>query len=102
LGIRYVILTKEIADRNKLPVNYGALILRERLGESAVVPGSSADKAGLKEYDIILEINGKKITAENPLSDILQKLKIGEEISLKVLRGGKEINLKTKLEEKNK
>lgn len=100
LGIRYIVLNQEIAEKNKLPVKYGALVIRETLGESPVVKGSTADKAGLKEYDIILEMNGEKITTKNPLSDILQKLKIGDEISLKVLRKGKEITLKAKLEEK--
>jgi len=100
LGIKYIVLNKEISEKNKLPVDYGALILRDTLGESAVIPGSAADKVGIKEYDIILEINGQKVTIENSLSDILQKSKIDEEISLKILRGKKEIILKTKLEEK--
>lgn len=100
LGVKYIILNKEIAEKNKLSVNRGALVIRETLGESPVVKGSTADKAGIKEYDIILEINGEKITVKNHLSDILQKLKIGDEISLKVLRKGKEITLKAKLEEK--
>jgi len=100
LGVRYVLLNKEIAERNKLPVDYGALIVRESLGESAIVKGSAADKAGLQEYDIILKCNGQKITVENPLANMLQKFKIGEEIKLKVLREGKEITLKAKLEER--
>jgi len=100
LGVRYVLLNKMIAEKNKLPVNCGALIIRERLGESPVVKGSAADRAGLKEYDIILECNGEKITEKNPLANMLQKFKIGEKISLKILREGKEIILKVKLEEK--
>ena len=100
LGVRYVLLNKMIAEKNKLPVDYGALIVRETLGESAVVKGSAADKAGLKEYDIILECNGEKITVKNPLANILQKLKIGGEIKLEVLREGKKITLKAKLKEK--
>jgi len=100
LGVRYVLLNKVIAEKNKLPVDHGALIVRETLGESAVVKGSTADKAGLKEYDIILECNSEKITVKNPLDNILQKLKIGEEIKLKVLKEGKKITLKAKLEEK--
>lgn len=100
LGIRYIVINKELAKVHKLPVDYGALIVRESLGESAVVKGSAADKAGLKEYDIILELNGEKITEKEPLANLLQKYKIGQEISLKVLREGKEINLKVKLEEK--
>ncbi len=100
LGVKYILLTKEIAEKNKLPVNYGSLIVRETLGEPPVVRGSAADKAGLKEFDIILEAGGKKITSENPLSNILQKSKIGEEIELKILREGKKMTLKAKLEEK--
>jgi serine protease Do len=100
LGVRYIILNKDIAKKNKLPVDYGALIVREALGESAVVRGSAAEKAGLQEYDIILECNGEKITEENSLSDILQKIKIGEVATLKVLREGKKKELKVKLGEK--
>jgi serine protease Do len=100
LGIRYIIIDEEIAKFHKLPVNYGALIVRETLGEEAVVKGSAADKAGLKEYDIILELNGEKISSKNPLANIMQKYKIGDEIELKVLREGKEIKLRATLEEK--
>jgi len=100
LGIRYIILNKEISKKNKLPIDYGALIVRQALGESAVVEGSSAEKSGLKEFDIILKCQKEKITTENPLSFILQKLKINDEIELKVLRDKKELTLKLKLEEK--
>jgi len=100
LGVKYILLNKEISEKNKLPVDYGALIVRETLGEEAIIKGGAADKAGLKEFDLILECNGEKITEKNPLSLSLQKLKIGDEISLKILRAGKEIVLKVKLEEK--
>jgi len=100
LGIKYIILNKEIANVQKIPVDYGALIIRETLGEQAVIKNSAAEKAGLKEYDIILKVDDQKITEKNPLGNILQKYKVGDEISLKVLREGKEINLKVKLEEK--
>jgi len=100
LGVRYILLNKTIAEKNKLPVDYGALIVRETLGEAAIVKGSAAEEAGLKEYDIILECNSEKITEKNSLANILEKCKVGEEIKLKILREGKEIALKTKLEEK--
>jgi serine protease Do len=100
LGVRYFLLNKEISKVNKLPVDYGALIVRESLGEKAIVEGSPADESGLKEYDIILECNGKKIDEENPLADALQEHKIGEEVSLTILRESKKINVKVKLEEK--
>lgn len=101
LGIKYIILNKDIAKQNKLPVSSGALIIRERLGEEAVIPSSAAKKAGLKEFDIITEVNNKKITEEIYLSDILEEYKIGDEVILKVLRKGKEyLNISLRLEEK--
>ena len=100
LGVKYIIINKEIAEKDKLAASYGALIVREVLGESAVIPGSAAEKAGLKEFDIILECQSEKITEENPLSHILQKFEVGTEIHLKLLRNNKEIILKVKLEEK--
>jgi len=100
LGIRYILITEDLAQLHKLPVKYGALIVRETFGEEAVVKGSPADKVGLKEYDIILECNGEKITEKNPLANILQKFKVGEEVTLKVLREGKEFTVKVKLGEK--
>jgi len=100
LGVRYVILNKEIAQFHKLPVDYGALIVRETFGQSAIIKNSPADKAGLKEYDIILELNGEKITDQNPLSDLLQKYKIGDKVKLKILRNKKEIIKEVLLEEK--
>jgi serine protease Do len=101
LGVRYIILSKEFSEKNKLPVDYGAFVVRETLGEAALVKESAADKAGLKEFDIILEINGEKVTIENPLAHILQKFKAGDEINLKILREGQEIMVKVKLEEKD-
>jgi len=100
LGVRYIVLNEALAKAQKLPVNYGALIIREILGEEAVVKGSAADKAGLKEYDIILEVDDEKITEENPLAEILARKKIGDEIKMKVLREREKISLNTKLEEK--
>jgi serine protease Do len=100
LGVKYIIINKEIAEKNKLPVDYGALVIRERLGEKAVIPGSPAAQAGLKDFDIILEAKNEKITIENPLSEILQKSEIGGEIVIKILREGKEEIIKIKLGEK--
>jgi len=100
LGIKYVLVSKDMAEANKLPVNDGAIVVREALGEPPVVKGSAADKAGVKEWDILLECNGEKITAKNPLAEILQKCKIGSQTTLTVLRDGKKMNLVAKIEEK--
>lgn len=100
LGVRYFIIDPDIKKKFRLPADYGALVVRENLpGDHAVVPGSTADKAGLKEFDIILECNDKKITSETPLSDHIADLPIGAPLALKIMRGGKEETLKTILEE---
>ncbi len=99
LGVRYTLINQALADANKLAVNYGALIVRENFGEPAIIERSTAEKAGLKEYDVILEADRKKITEDNPLSEVLASHKIGDEISFKILRDRKEIDLKAKLEE---
>jgi len=100
LGVKYVLISKEMAEANKLPVNDGALVVREALGEPPVIKGSAADRAGIKEWDIILDCDGEKITAKNPLANILSKCKVGGTTSFTVLRDGKHLNLKAKLEEK--
>ena len=68
--------------------------------ESPVIPDSAADKAGIKEFDIMLECNGEKITAKNPLAEILQKCPVDQETDFKILRDGQEIVLKVTLSEK--
>ncbi len=100
LGIKYIILNKEIAEQNDLPVSHGALIIRERLGEEAVVQNSAAGKSGLKEFDIVMEVDGEKITEDNYLSDILEKRGIGDEINLRVLRKNKILDISLSLEER--
>lgn len=103
LGVRYFEITPTTAKENDLPVEHGALIQRGRgLMDVAVVPGSPADKAGLVENDIILEVSGQKIDENNTLISLLQKHQVGEEIILKVFSKGKENTVKVVLEESKK
>jgi S1-C subfamily serine protease len=76
------------------------LILRgEAMSHLAVVPGSPADKAGLEENDIILEVDGEKITEKRGLAEIIRNKKVGEKVKLKVLKDGEEKNIEVVLEE---
>jgi serine protease Do len=86
LGVRYVLVTKEIKEEKNLPVDYGALIIRGERGEDPIFKNSPAEKIGLKEGDIILEFNGEKITKENSLAKIISKYNPGDKVSLKVQR----------------
>ena len=69
-------------------------------GQAAVLPGSPAEKAGIKEGDIILELNGEILNLEHTLASVIQKHQVDEDVSLKVFRDGKELEVKTKLEER--
>ena len=104
LGVRYLPITEELKKEFNLPIDFGALVISEpdisRGIETAVVPGSPAARAGIREADIILEIGNKKITLEEPLEDTLQKFKIGQILFLKIFRHGRERTLKLILGEK--
>lgn len=100
LGVRYILINEKIAKESKLPYNYGALIVRgEELTDLAVIPGSPANKVGLVENDIILEIEGQKITEEKSLAKEVQKYEPGNEVKLKIYHQGKEKTIKVVLEE---
>ncbi len=103
LGIRYVPLDKELQEKFKLPIDKGALIISEKTPEGstgAVILGSGAHQAGIKEGDVILEVQNIKIDTKNPLEDILQKCKIGESLDIKIFRNGKELAFKVRLDER--
>lgn len=99
LGIRYAVITKNLAEKEKLGRDYGVLVVRGE-NEPAVVTGSPADKAGLKAGDIILEFNGESLTSERTLASLIQERQVGDEATLKVFRDGKEFEIKVKLEER--
>lgn len=99
LGVRYIIVTKEVAEKEKLGRDYGILLVG-KTGEPAVVLGSPAEKAGLKDHDIILELNGEKIDAVNTFASLIEKYNADAEIKLKVFREAKEFEVKVTLEER--
>ncbi|MFH1781605.1 MAG: trypsin-like peptidase domain-containing protein [Patescibacteria group bacterium] len=100
LGVRYIPIDKEIAKENNLANDYGVLIIRDDSpGQLAVIPGSPADKAGLEENDIILEIDGEKIDEDNKLPNLIQKYQVGDEVKLKIVHNGEEKEIKATLTE---
>lgn len=92
LGIRYRLLSPEAKEAEELPVDYGAQ-LTGGSGEPAVLPDSPAAKAGLKAGDIILSVDSKKITTEQDLASLVAKTRVGQQLSLTVLREGKQITI---------
>ena len=100
IGVRHIMVTADLQEKEKLQVSYGALILKGAQGEPGVTPGSPAEKAGLKEGDIILEFGGARITPENTLLGLIRARNVGDSVELKVLRDGKELTLTVTLEER--
>ncbi len=101
LGVRYMVLNKEVANQNNLPVEYGALVVRgEQQTDLAVIPGSPADKAGIVENDIILELNGTRIDEQNGLARLIAEYKVGDVIKLKVMHKGLEKEMSVTLTER--
>jgi serine protease Do len=76
-----------------IDVKNGALI-------QEVVPGTPADKAGLKPYDVIIEVDGQPIKDHNDLAIKIADIPPGKTVEIKVVRKGGEVKvLKAKIEE---
>ncbi len=100
LGVRYLLITPEMAKAEDLAADHGALVVKgQNPGDIAVVKDSPADKAGIKEGDIILEIDGQKIEMDTSLASIVAKRKAGDAVVLKVMRDGKEMDITATLGE---
>jgi len=84
LGVRIQVVTKEIADAEKLDKPKGALV-------SNVAEGSPSDKAGILPGDIILEFKGTLINKMQELPLIVAQTDVGETVEVKVWRNSKEL-----------
>lgn len=99
LGLRYTMLTPEIALDNDLSRQNGAWINSGKDASDPIVPDGPADKAGLLAGDIVFEVNAIKVENEDTLMSIIQRYRPGERIGLKVQRGAKVLILVVELGE---
>ncbi len=83
LWIQYIPLNENIAKMYNLSQTYWNYIPEK---ETSIVAWSNAEKAGLKAWDIIIEVDNKKIDEKTNLSDFIQNKIPWDKISLKVLR----------------
>ena len=64
----------------------------------AQVTGENAEKAGFKEKDRIVSIDGKEIKSSNEFIGIVRKHEVGDTVTIVVERNGQEMEIKTELE----
>jgi len=100
LGIRYVLVDENVKKAYELSVDYGAYISSGAGKVEPITKDSPAEKAGLKEGDVILEFNGEKIIGANTMAKIMQRYNVGDTVSLKVLRGEDEFDVQVQLAER--
>jgi 2-alkenal reductase len=94
IGIYYTSLDPATAAELKAPLDYGALIgPPEGSTTPAVHPGSPAERAGLRDGDIITGMDGQKIDATHSLEDLLIAQKSGDTVQVEVLRDGQAVTV---------
>ncbi|MDD3480618.1 MAG: trypsin-like peptidase domain-containing protein [Patescibacteria group bacterium] len=85
LGVRYISISKEFAARNNLPVNHGALVYSSGT-DLAVLPGTPAARAGLREGDIITKVGDHEIEEGQSLVSALANYAPGEKVDITFIR----------------
>ena len=87
LGLRYVEITAAVAKQYDLPVKKGAYVAADG-NSTAVVAGSPAAKAGLKDKDIITKINDEEVGVSGSVSTLVGEYAPGDTITVTYVRDG--------------
>jgi Do/DeqQ family serine protease len=90
LGVNIQEITPELAQSMNLKDSRGVLV-------SGVEPGMPAEKAGIREGDVITAVNGARVDDSNSLRNRIAAMSPGTDVALTVLRDGHEEQLHAKL-----
>lgn len=91
LGVVYITITADLAKQYELKVDHGAYIPPSvTMGQDTVVNDGPADKAGIQEGDILTKVGNKSIDEKHSLTSLLGQHKVGDKVSITLVRGGKE------------
>ncbi|MEI6712505.1 MAG: Do family serine endopeptidase [Verrucomicrobiota bacterium] len=93
LGIGLQDLTEALEKKFNVEAGVGALV-------SEVQPGSPAEKSGVREYDVITSIDGKKVEGVQELRLRVAAMSPGAKVNLQVIRDGKPMEIAAVLGEK--
>lgn len=89
LGVEYQMISEKSALLNEVP--QGAYI-------RGIVSGSSGDRAGLQEGDIVTHLDGRRITEEGKsVAEIINQKRVGEQIEIEYWRNGETKKVTVKL-----
>ncbi|MGQ0577764.1 MAG: DegQ family serine endoprotease [Betaproteobacteria bacterium] len=91
IGLTTQEITPELAKALGLTPNQGAVVVE-------VAADSPAAKVGLKRGDVVIAVNGRGVRGSSDLRNQIGLMAVGEEVEFKVLRDGRELVLKTKVE----
>jgi serine protease Do len=96
IGVYSVEITPDVAKEYNLPVSTG-VYLYNSAKYSAIINNSPAEKAGLRDKDIITAVNGVKIGSAGSLGTLIGEYKPDDTVQLTVVREGKEIAINVTL-----
>jgi 2-alkenal reductase len=91
LGVRWQIISPDIAQFNNLPLQWGVYV-------NAVVSGGAADLAGVRSGDIITRLGDEPIADESGFANLLNHHKVGENITIEIWRDGQTLTLNAVLQ----
>ncbi len=101
LGINYVTITPDVAKQYNLSVKKGAYVFSGN-GQPAVISGSPADKAGIKEKDVITKVGDIEVGERGSVASLVSEYGTGDTVELAILRDGKTMTVKVTLEAYNR
>lgn len=90
LGVTIQEITPEIAFKNDLPIG---------LYVADVSTLGAADRAGIQKGDVIVKANGQKVETSDQLNEIKNAMKVGDVLTLQVVRDGKKMDIDVTLQE---
>ena len=97
IGVYYLPVDQQLAKEKSLAVDHGVLIGPASNGAPGVFPGSPAEKAGLKDGDIVVAVDGKTIDADHDLSSYVLPHVPGDAVTLSVVRASGTVQIKVTL-----
>ena len=90
IGVRLAALTKQLAQSLNVEVRQGVVIYQ-------VVNDSAADRAGIKNYDVLTQLDGQPVSSAKELQEAIERIAVGSSVPVTIHRGGESITLEITL-----